>query len=157
VPWLVRTDARRQPWSSIRVATLFLQLCVVTSGTPSSARTLRQSRPKLFGSRDVPAVDGNIIVRGLAQVRQSAPRDSTATLASHTPSPMLMTSWPIDPLTVSGALARCVIQAFDQVSSLASVGQDADLMRLVGQVELAYDARSRAYSPRDQARGASSV
>ena len=53
---------------------------------------------------------------------------------------MLMTSWPIDPLTVSGALARCVIEAFDQVSGLASVGQDADLMRLVGQVELAYDA-----------------
>src|SRR6476646_7604564 len=63
-----------KPRSSIRVATLFLKLCVVTSGTPSSARTLRHSPPKLFGSRHVPAVDGNIIVGGLARVRQSAPR-----------------------------------------------------------------------------------
>jgi hypothetical protein len=33
---------------------------------------------------------------------------------------------------------RRIVQAFDQVSGLASVGQDADLVRLVGQVELDY-------------------
>ena len=47
-----------RPESSINVATDLRKLCVVTSGTPSCSRTLRQSRPKLFGSRHVPAVDG---------------------------------------------------------------------------------------------------
>ena len=48
--------------SSISVAAVLRKLWVVTSGTPSSARAVRHSLPKLLGSRNVPAVDGKITV-----------------------------------------------------------------------------------------------
>jgi hypothetical protein len=55
-----RGGRRRRGPTSIRVATVLRKLWVVTSGTPSSSRTVRHSLPKLFGSRSVPEADGNI-------------------------------------------------------------------------------------------------
>ena len=49
---LVSADPGDRPSSSINVAIVLRKLCVVTSGTPSSSRTLRHCLPKLLGSRN---------------------------------------------------------------------------------------------------------
>lgn len=59
VPKVVGADPRRQPPSSISVATVLRNEWLVASATPSSWRTSRQRARKLSGSRHVPAVEGN--------------------------------------------------------------------------------------------------
>src|SRR6202011_5785582 len=77
----------------------------VTSGTPSSSRTVRQSLPKLFGSRNVPAVDGKM--RSCSPRYGRARRSVSVSIANlgsgrvRRPEAVLVPSMLINPLPVS--------------------------------------------------------